>query len=45
MDEILTQYPKIFERLGDEGIKKSYDTAIGMAFDKLKERDKKKIDG
>jgi len=36
MDEIKTQYPKIFERLGDEGVKKAYDAAIGMAFDKLK---------
>jgi len=43
MAEIKTRFPQIFEGMSDQAIKKAYDAAIGMAFDKLKTRDKKKI--
>jgi len=30
------RFPDVFKGMSDEGVKKAYDAAIGMAFDKLK---------
>jgi len=36
MAEVKMRFPDVFKGMSDEGVKKSYDAAIGMAFDKLK---------
>jgi len=41
MAEIKMRFPDVFKGMSDEGVKKAYDAAIGMAFDKLKERKKR----